>query len=422
MSIGVTALRHFRWVIVAMLFGLSFASYVERVNISVAAELMMPDLSLSKSQMALIFNGFLIGYALFQVPVGWLGDRFGARLVLGISALLWGVLTVLTGVLPGLMLRTAFGTLAMLWTLRFLLGLAEASTYPVAAKAVHQWMTPGRRGAGSSMMLMGSSVASALTAPFVAYTMLRFGWRASFYLTAVVAFVVSVVWLSLTKAPPDPEAIESVAIAHAARGSWFNVDVALLSLSYASEGYLLFTFVSWLYIYLVEVRGFSLAHGGLVTSLPWIAAIAATPLGGFLSDWLTLRVGRVASARILIMTGYALSGMLLLAAAEVHGRLLAVLALSISLGSLYLAESSFWTTATLIGGSNSSVVAGFMNTISILAGIVANTLVPLLVNHYGHTGWILAFSSGTAMGLMTAVVWWILGKRLKSKQAVAAAA
>src|SRR3954453_10390135 len=86
--------RGWRWLVVVLLFGLSCASYVERVNISVAAELMMPALSLTKSDMALIFNSFLIGYAIFQVPAGWLGDRFGPRLVLGASSFLWGLLTL----------------------------------------------------------------------------------------------------------------------------------------------------------------------------------------------------------------------------------------------------------------------------------------------------------------------------------------
>jgi ACS family glucarate transporter-like MFS transporter len=255
--------------------------------------------------------------------------------------------------------------------------------------------------------------------------MLRFGWRASFYVTALAAFAISLIWTSFTKTPPPSGRTEVVDAAEQVGKSdqvaeaehderpWFNTNVALLSISYASEGYLLFTFVSWLYIYLVEVRGFSLASGGLVTSLPWITAIAATPFGGFMSDKLTMRYGRVSSAQILITTGYTLSGLLLLVAAEVHGRLWAVLALCISLGSMYLAESSFWTTATSIAGRHASVVAGFMNTIGILGGIASNTLVPLLVRHYGRTGWILAFSSGTAMGLMTATVWWILARRIK---------
>jgi MFS transporter, ACS family, glucarate transporter len=395
-----------------MLFGLSCASYVERMNISVAAELMMPALSLSKGDMALIFNSFLIGYAIFQVPAGWLGDRFGSRLVLGASSFLWGLLTLLSGLLPGTALRTAFGTIALLWLLRFLLGTTEASTYPVAAQAVHRWMTPSRRGAGNSVMLMGSSVASALTAPFVSWSMLRYGWRASFYLTSIVAFAISLLWLSFTRTPPAADDSRAAPVSSQQTRSPLNINVVLLALSYMSEGYLLFMFVSWLYIYLVEVRGFSLARGGVVASLPWIAAIVATPLGGFLSDRLSVRFGRVHSARILIMTGYMLSGMLLLTAAEAHGRLSAVLALCVSLGSLYLAESSFWTTATAIAGNSAGVIAGFMNTVGILGGIISNALVPVLLKHYGHQGWTVAFASGTGMGFCCATLWWILGARL----------
>lgn len=404
--------RRLRWFVVVMLFGLSCASYVERMNISVAAELMMPALSLSKGDMALIFNSFLIGYAIFQVPAGWLGDRFGSRLVLGASSFLWGSLTLLSGLLPGAVLRTAFGTIAILWLVRFLLGIAEASTYPVAAQAVHRWMKPSRRGTGNSVMLMGSSVASALTAPFVSWSMLRYGWRTSFYLTSVAAFAISLLWLGFTRTPPAADGAACMPVSSRPTKSTLNLNVILLSLSYMSEGYLLFMFVSWLYIYLVEVRGFSLSRGGVVASLPWIAAIVATPLGGVLSDRLSVRFGRVQSARILIMTGYLLSGMLLLTAAEAHSRFSAVLALCVSLGSLYLAESSFWTTATAIAGNSAGVTAGFMNTIGILGGIISNAAVPVLLKYYGHQGWTMAFASGAGMGFCCATLWWILGKRL----------
>jgi MFS transporter, ACS family, glucarate transporter len=122
--------------------------------------------------------------------------------------------------------------------------------------------------------------------------------------------------------------------------------------------------------------------------------------------------GRIASARILVMTGYSLSGLLLLTAALVHARPVAVLALCISLGSLYLAESSFWTTAASIAGSDAGVVAGFMNTIGIMGGIASTSIVPPLVKHYGYEGWITAFSSGTVMGMFSAALWWVLGRRL----------
>jgi nitrate/nitrite transporter NarK len=155
-----------------------------------------------------------------------------------------------------------------------------------------------------------------------------------------------------------------------------------------------------------------LAKGGLIAALPWLAAIAATPLGGFLSDRIGACFGRIASALSLIMTGYTSSGVLLLAAALVPVRPFVVLALCISLRSLYLAESSFWATAASISGLHAGVVAGFMNTLGILGGIASNSIAPLLVKHYGYVGWSAAFSSGTAMALSCAVLWWVLGKRL----------
>src|SRR5438874_1983666 len=98
-----------RRLILALLFGFSMVSYVERANISIAAEQMMPDLSLTQTQMGQIFNSFLIGYAIFQIPGGMLGDTIGPRLTLTIAACLWGVTTFLTGFIPGAVARGATG-------------------------------------------------------------------------------------------------------------------------------------------------------------------------------------------------------------------------------------------------------------------------------------------------------------------------
>jgi MFS family permease len=131
-------------------------------------------------------------------------------------------------------------------------------------------------------------------------------------------------------------------------------------------------------------------------------------------DSLTKRFGRFKSAQLIIMSGYSLSGVLLFVAASVQGRMAGALALSISLGAMYLAEPPFWMTATAIAGPHGAVVAGFMNTVGIVGGIASTSVVPWLVKHYGRDGWTIAFGSGTAMGLMTTLVWWILGRRLRS--------
>jgi ACS family glucarate transporter-like MFS transporter len=183
-----------RYVILAMLFGFSFVSYLERINISIAAEVIMPALSLSKVQMGQIFSSFLIGYAIFQVPAGLLGDSKGPRLTLCAASLCWGAATVLTGLIPGKIVTSAIGSFAALWMLRFLLGSTEAATYPVGTRAVRNWMPASQRGLGTSLMFAGSSSAAALAGPAISFLMVKFGWRASFYLSSTVAFLIAANW------------------------------------------------------------------------------------------------------------------------------------------------------------------------------------------------------------------------------------
>src|SRR5947209_6677504 len=179
----------------AALAGFALVSYMARANISIAAEVMIPALGLTKVQMGQIFTSFLVGYAIFQVPGGALGDRFGPRMTLGISALIWAATTLLTGLLGILFSVRSAAAFAMLWAVRFLLGASEATTFPVGNRAVRNWMPPHLRAFGNSIMFMGTSVASAMTAPLVSSIMNRFGWQASFFVTAMPALVIGLLWL-----------------------------------------------------------------------------------------------------------------------------------------------------------------------------------------------------------------------------------
>jgi ACS family glucarate transporter-like MFS transporter len=390
----------FVWLMVALLFGFCFVSYMERVNISIAIQLMMPDLALTKGQASFLFNSFLLGYAIFQMPAGWLGDRFGPRIVLAVSALCWGLLTVFTGLLPAAKTHSVTEILLTGCLLRFLLGATEATTFPVATRAIFQWVSEEKRAFCNSLLFVGTSTAAAFTAPLVSWVMMQHGWRAAFYVTSLFAFVLVPLWLCV--APSGGVSNRTLADRTPEKsGPLFTRDVVLLSLSYIAEGYLLFTFISWLYVYLVEYRGFSLLRGGLLTSAPWIAAIIATPVGGYVSDWLTARKGRIQSARIIIIASHTLSSALILEGALTKNRILAVAALSASLGFLYFAESSFWTSMSILAGKRSGLASGFMNMFGVLGGVVANTSVPLIAE---RMGWSAAFGSCAVAGFCCAGV------------------
>ena len=422
-----------RWWTLAGLTGFAFVSYMERVNISVAAEVMMPAFGFDKVQMGQIFTSFLIGYAIFQVPGGWLGDRFGPRLTLAASALVWGLATIATALLPSLFRGSMVASFVALWIVRFLLGLGQATTFPVGNRVVRNWMPPKERGIGGSIMFLGTASASAATGPLVSSVMLRLGWQRSFYVTAVPAFLIAIVWYALARdtprshpgvnaaeralieqealpasassAQPEPRAGAALEPAPTLLGLLRQRNVFLLVLSYTSEGYVLFIFVFWIYIYLVEKRGFSMIRGGWVAALPWLTALALVPVGGLACDWFSARRGRLAGARVVIMVGYGLSGLLLFLAAYAGAPWLSVAALCLSIGCLMGAESGFWATATLLAGDHVGSLSGVMNTAGIVGGIASTSLMPLLVARFG---WLPALSSGAAMALFCVAIWAML--------------
>ena len=413
-----------RWVM-AGLCCFALVSYMARANISVAAELMIPSLGISHVQMGQIFTSFLVGYAIFQVPGGAAGDRFGPRWTLGISALIWAACTVLTGLLGILFSARTVGVFVALWMVRFVLGASEATTFPVGNRAVRNWMPPHLRATGNSIMFMGTSIASAVTAPLVSRIMTRFGWEAAFFITGMPALAVGILWLWLARDYPerslstrDMDAAIRISDRTAAPSAAIPMstllrqrNVLLLIASYISEGYVLFLFVFWMYIYLVEKRGFSMLRGGLIAAIPWITALVLTPLGGYACDRIARRRGRLKGAKVVIMAGYGLSGAMLFLVAYAPSRSVAVVGLSLSIAFLMSAESSFWSSAVYLAEGPVGVLSGIMNTAGIAGGIVSTSLVPVLAQKFG---WGAALGSGTIMALVCSGLWVFVSERRES--------
>ena len=415
-----------RWWIVGMLTSFAFVSYLQRINISVAAELMAPELHLSKIQMGQIFSAFLIGYAIFQIPGGLLADRYGPRIVLAGSAILWAISTVATGLIPVPIHGAVATSFLLLWLARFLLGSAEATTYPVGTLAVRNWILPPQQGFANSILFAGTSLAAAFSSAVVSWLMVRFGWRETFFITSAPALIISLAWWFFSTDRPHEHrsvnqaelAVTNTAVLRSTGPGLRTIlrsrRVLLLCLSYVAEGYLLFIYVFWLYIYLVEVRHFSIVNGGLVAALPWLTGLCLTPLGGLAADRIALRRGRLIGAKYVIMTSYSLAGLLLFVAAYAPARALCVAALCLSVGFLMAAEASFWVSATYLAGTSGGTVSGLMNTAGILGGILSTSLVPILVARFS---WLVALGSATAIAFGSVLLWIVIAKESAPEKA-----
>lgn len=425
---GATAIR---WRIVALLAAFSLVSYALRTNISVAAALMRTDLHLTQIQLGYVFSAFMVGYALFQVPAGALGDRFGPRLVLTIAAIVWGGTTLMTGALPGLVGGTA-ATLAVLLTVRFLLGVAEAATYPVAASTVGVWMPPSERAFANSVVIAGMALGSAFIPPLTSRVMVASGWRPAFYVTSLLGFLIAAVWWWYGRDDPAQHPAvndsERQMIASGRAPSTYgaaksrgrvrprdsvvihwpllrNRNVLLISASYFLDSYVLFIFVFWFYLYLVDERHFSILTSGIYSSLPWIAALVIVPLGGRACDVLSTRRGPRIGRRAVAIAGLVVSSGFLAAGARTNDAMLAIAALSLSVAFLMATEGPFWSSAIDVAGAHAGTAGGIMNTAGNLGGVVSTSLVPVLVEWFG---WSVALGSASALAIVAAALWLLI--------------
>jgi sugar phosphate permease len=146
-------------VVLLLLCLMYLLTYIDRVNVSTASNVFEKELGLNKTQVGFIFSAFAYPYLIFQIIGGYLGDRFGPRRVLAVCSLIWGLATILTGVVNGFV--------AML-VARLLLGFGEGATFPTATSAMASWTRPEDRGFAQGLTHSFSRIGNSLTPPMVA--------------------------------------------------------------------------------------------------------------------------------------------------------------------------------------------------------------------------------------------------------------
>ena len=171
-----------RFLLAFFLFALSAISFLDRTNISIAGLQISSEYGLGNQRLGWIFSAFLIGYAGFQVPAGWLASRFGPRLVIALGVVWWGVATALTTMIPVGISQAVL----LLITIRFALGAGEAVIYPAANQFVARWVPEQERGFINGLIFAGVGAGSGLTPPLLAWFILHHGWRSAFWFSAVI--------------------------------------------------------------------------------------------------------------------------------------------------------------------------------------------------------------------------------------------
>lgn len=416
-----------RWLILSLMLAISTVTFIDRVNVSIAGKYIMNEYNLDSITMGSIFSAFVLGYALFQVPGGWLGDKFGPRKLVTFAVIWWSVFTVLTAYAGDWFLVVPLGIVGSFMVVRFLIGAGEAVAYPNFNRAIANWMAPTERALGNGVTIAGVGLGAAITPPFVAWIMVTYGWRESFYVTGLIGIVVGFIWHWY--AADRPEIHKSVneaelAIIHADAAtdrqaelsniSWKEIlgskNVWLIVFSYMLFGYIIYVYLSWFYLYLVNVKGFSVLTGAIYSTGPFIAIALLAPLGGWISDRMINRLGKRIARRSIAMSGLLLCTVFIFFGAQASNANVAIAMLSLGAGFLYFTVGVFWGSCTDIAEAQTGTVSGMMNTGANIGGTVSPILTPLIAKTFG---WDAAIQVTALCALVAAVLWLFINTEQK---------
>lgn len=416
-----TATANKSWVrgyLIFLLFILSSIAFLDRTNISVAGVPMREELQLDQVQLGWVFSAFLIGYAAFQVPAGWLAGRLGPRKVLTFGVVWWGVFSVLTAMINSTMGNVLF----MLILVRFLLGAGEAVIYPAGNQFVSRWIPIHERGKANGWIFAGVGAGAGLTPPLITWIMLNWGWRESFYFCAVIGLVAGALWFWFARdRPEDHPAVSEQELALIRGGlpvapkeerpptPWrailTNKEVWGLFISYFAFGYVVWLFFSWFFIYLNSARGLDLKSSAVYSMLPFVMMTLGCLFGGVVNDRIAKAKGLFAGRCGLAIVSFILTAIFLIAGSQVTNTVLAVIILAGGAGAIYLSQSSFWSVTADFAGPHAGVVSGFMNMGCQIGGAITASLTPWIAAQFG---WIAAFVVAATLVIIGAVAWYFV--------------
>lgn len=413
-----TKQTHVRYLILFMLFVVTTINYADRATISIAGSSLQKDLGIDAVTLGYIFSAFGWAYVLGQIPGGWLLDRFGSKKVYAFSIFTWSLFTVLQGFVGYLPVANAIIALFML---RFMVGFAEAPSFPGNARIVAAWFPTAERGTASAIFNSAQYFATVLFAPLMGWIVHAWGWEHVFVVMGVLGIAFSAAWMKLIYNPKEHPMISAEELDHIERNGglvdmdkpkaagasgpkWAYIKQLLSSRmmvgiylgQYCINGITYF-FLTWFPVYLVQERGMSILKAGIIASLPAICGFVGGVLGGVLSDGLLRRGHSLTFARKApIVVGLLLStSMVICNYVDAEWMVVAIMALAFfgkGLGALGWAVVSDTSPKQIAGLSG-----GMFNTFGNIASITTPIIIGYIISATGSFKWALVYVGANAL-------------------------
>ena len=385
--------RGMRRGLIALLAIGMFINYVDRGNLATAAPLIKDQLHLSNTQTGVLLSAFFWSYVPFQLVAGWLAERIGPYRTLATGVALWSVATFASGVA---------GSFVGLLSLRLLLGVGESATYPCNAKILAANLPPERLGAANGTIGIGQALGPAVGTFGGGLLIAGFGWRPVFLLFGIASALWLIPWFGAVRGPAtwnrQTQTMPTLRAILARRELWGA------GLGHFAFNYGFYFVITWLPLYLVRARGFSITQMSIAGGLLYLIYAVSVQTSGMIADARVARGSDNSRVRTALMRAAHIgmaAGMLLCAVSPPIVSLAALLVTGLFFG---MGTCTLYTAGQTLGGPiGAGRWIGVQNCIGNIAGIVAPIITGRLVDATGGFGW--AFAVAAVVSLAGTLAW-----------------
>ncbi|AXT61211.1 MFS transporter [Aquimarina sp. AD10] len=393
-------------------FFITLLLYIDRVCISSAKEAISTDLTLTDIEMGWVLSAFALGYALFQVPGGALGDKFGVRKVMTIIMITWSLFTSLTG--------AAWNYVSML-CFRFIFGAGEAGAFPNISRAAFSWVPLKERGIFQGINFSGSRLGAAFALPLVAYLIDAWGWRTIFYFFGAIGIVIALLFYWMFRNTPEEHKaisekekqyiIENRQKEKISDNKGVSIKQILSSKNvlfamgqYIGSNFIFFFTLTWLFPYIKQKYGLNLVDAGFYAMVPLLAGALGNWVSGFMVDVIYKKGKWKLSRRVPAITGFIFVIIGIISSLYMNTPLGAVLCISIAIFGADMTLSPSWSFCMDIGQENSGKVSGMMNMAGNLGAFATALAFPYLQEWTGSND---PFFYTAAVLAGVAIIFWL---------------
>ena len=387
-----------RWRIAILLAVITTINYVDRSVFGVVAPVVRGEFGIGDADYGLITSGFLLAYGIGQLISGPLIDRLGTKRAFSLAAVFWSVATILHALGRGLW---------SFFTLRVILGIAEAANFPAASKAVAQWFPANERSTAVAIFMLGAGLGAIITPPLTVWTMQSLGWQWAFIIPGSLGLAWVILWQRWYHAPEAHPAIEPAEQAlildnRSSQQSEGGLSSLLryrefwgILIARVVSDFPFYFFLFWLPQYLIDVRGFDLRAIALFAWLPWVAADLGALAGGMMSSSLVTRGHSIDRARkTVIWLGALLVAVAVVPAYYTQSSALALALICFGLFAIQIKGAVFFTLPTdLFPADRVATVWGVFGAVGSLGGSLLGLLAGFMIQEAGYESVFLLIAS-----------------------------